>query len=242
MSAIAHSLTLKKDLSFNGSYGFRVHGDRITLTVQQINNHRSFDNLSGTVAIELRGYRQDGAEAVLASTTIGQFSGQHYLSNCEYDLIFTAPEAGQWQLALELREWNGSDYELIDSQPFDVPYVVAWQPTVVEPTVTPTTKEKVVSIEEAPTTPVSKPVKSKKPTEQDKAPKAKKTAPEKEDSGLISINQSSLEELASVKGMPKKVAKEIVEKRPHTSWEALLKIKGMGPRMLKKLKKALKLD
>lgn len=233
MTANAHALTLDKSLSFSGSYGFHIDGDRITLTIQQINNHREISNLSGTLAVELRGYRQDGIEAVLASTTIGQLSGQHYVPNCEYDLIFTAPDAGQWQLALELREWDGSNYMLIDSQPFDVPYVATWQPTIVEPTISQTSKENVVNIDEAPSSHVAHTIKSKKSAKQEKS---------NENSELISINQSSLEELTSVKGMPKKVAKEIVEKRPHTSWDALLKIKGMGPRMLKKLKKALKLN
>lgn len=59
---------------------------------------------------------------------------------------------------------------------------------------------------------------------------------------LASINKSSLEELSSVKGMPKKLAKEIVDKRPHKTWDSLLKLKGMGPKLLKKLSEALKLN
>ena len=236
MAVTAPVLALTPALSIQGAYGYRIEKDRVFINIDRINNDRGFDNLSGTIAVELRGYRQDGAETVLASTTIGQISGQYCLANCDYDLVFQTPEAGQWQLALELREWNGVAYALLERKYFDTPYVVAWQPTVVEPTAAPATKENVIRIEEAPSAPVAKTVKSKKTAKQEKAPKVD------EESELISINKSSLEELSSVKGMPKKVAKEIVEKRPHTSWDALLKIKGMGPRMLKKLKKALKLD
>ncbi|MAY42170.1 MULTISPECIES: helix-hairpin-helix domain-containing protein [unclassified Neptuniibacter] len=57
----------------------------------------------------------------------------------------------------------------------------------------------------------------------------------------ISINSAAIEELESVKNLPKKVAKAIVDARPYKSFDELLKIKGMGPKLLKKVEVSIKL-
>lgn len=260
MTAPAPFLTLKKDLTLTGLYGYQIQQDRIIITIDQIESHRDIGNLSGTIALELRGYTQDGQTAVLASTTIGQLSGQHFLAHCEYDLIFTPPPSGQWQLALELREWNGVQYDLIDQALFDQTYcveeptktakeaVVATENNVIVADFTPV-DDVATSVEaESTTQPIaridapkhSKAAELNKPAESSKK-KAKASKSSKQERILLSVNQSSLEELSNVKGLPKKVAKEIVDSRPHSTWESLLKLKGMGPKLLKKLKEVSKL-
>lgn len=232
MTAIAESTVLVKDLTLSDSYGYRIQDDRVSINIDQIASQRGLDNLSGTLAIELRGYQSNGQQTLLASTTIGQLAGQHYLSNCQYDLVFLAPDAGHWQIALELREWNGEGYELRDQKSFDQAYVVEHKDKVLEAMAD---KESNVILADFSPSPAQEASSQTKPAVKDKpSSKAEKV--------LLSVNHSSLEELSSVKGLPKKVAKEIVDKRPHSTWEGLLKLKGIGPKLLKKLSKVLKLN
>ena len=180
----------------------------------------------------MRAYQADGSTAVLASTVIGQLSGQHFLANCQYDLVFQAPPAGQWQIALELREWDGECYTLVNRQLFDQPYVVTSEVKG--------TDDAIVSKEDNIEKSISKKTKESSKVEKSTGKKSKKSS--KVEKALLSVNHSSLEELNNIKGLPKKVATEIVEKRPHSSWKGLLKLKGMGPKLLKKLSHVSKLN
>lgn len=245
MTAIAESFALVKDLTLTGSYGYHIQDDRVLINIDQIASQRSLENLSGTLAIELRGYGQDGTETVLASTSIGQLSGQHFLANCHYDLLFQAPPAGEWQIALELREWDGEHYTLVDRQLFDQIYVVENEEKSTDDAIVSKEDNVIVAdftpaAESAITAPEEPAVIADTPVEKQTSKKAKKSS--KTEKVLLSVNHSSLEELSNVKGLPKKVAKEIVEKRPHSTWEGLLKLKGVGPKLLKKLSKVLKLN
>ena len=246
MSALASPIAPAKELTLSGDFGYRIKQDRIVINIDQISNQRALDNVSGTLSIELHGYSDDGRETVLASTTIGQITGQHFLEHCVYDLEFHQPNEGSWALALELREWDGHQFALQARQLFDQSYWVERQPE--KPITSPSNN--VIVADFAPseslldameltpievrsnTQPTAKKPKQIKPSKVKDKPK--KT--------LVSINKSSLEELSSVKGMPKKLAKEIVDKRPHKTWDSLLKLKGMGPKLLKKLSEALKLN
>lgn len=243
MTALAKVTPQSFGLGIAGPYSYRIQDNRVLLTIAEIANNRAFDNLSGTLAVELRGYRNDGEQSLLASTTIGQISGQHFLPNCEYDLIFNAPSAGQWQLALELREWDGVHYALVEQLPFAHHYVVEAAPQIA------VAKEGNVIVgrfQSTTTEPVSAtPVQAKQasqPVEKANEKAAEKANDKTAEKVLPSINQSTLDELSTVKGLPKRVAKEIVEKRPHDTWDALLKIKGIGPKLLKKLSKVLNLN
>ena len=249
MSALASSIAPAKELTLSGDFGYRIEQDRIIINIDQINNQRALDNVSGTLSIELHGYSDDGRETVLASTTIGQITGQHFLEHCVYDLVFHQPNEGSWTLALELREWDGHQFALQARQLFDQSYWVDRQPE--KPITSPSNN--VIVADFAPSeslldamepTPVE--VRSNTQPTAKIAKKPKQIKPskvkDKPKKTLASINKSSLEELSSVKGMPKKLAKEIVDKRPHKTWDSLLKLKGMGPKLLKKLSEALKLN
>jgi hypothetical protein len=55
----------------------------------------------------------------------------------------------------------------------------------------------------------------------------------------LSIQQASVEQLAGVKGLNRKLAAEIVKARPYTSIEQLLRVRGIGDKLLRKLRDSL---
>jgi DNA uptake protein ComE-like DNA-binding protein len=57
----------------------------------------------------------------------------------------------------------------------------------------------------------------------------------------VSVQTASVEELAKVKGLNLKLAREIVKARPFTSLNELVKVSGIGERTLQRLKPLLKL-
>lgn len=250
MTATAPSTALTQELTLSGSYGYLIRDNRIQLTIDKISSHRDLDNLSGSLLVELRGYGKDGSQTVLASTAIGQLTGQHFFPLCHYDLPFQPPQSGHWQLAVELREWDGKQYALLDQRFFDHAYIVDDAKKVSEKAIL-STEDNVIVADFNPvdttdaTESLTMVTESTSPTEKKpSAPKGKaeKNAKKKSEKDKLSVNHSTLEELASLKGLPKKVAKEIIENRPHPTWEALLAVKGIGPKLLKKLSKGLKLN
>jgi competence ComEA-like helix-hairpin-helix protein len=65
---------------------------------------------------------------------------------------------------------------------------------------------------------------------------SKKVAPENH---RLSCNSSTETELAKGKGISAKLARAIVDGRPFASFDDLLKVKGMGPKLLEKLRATL---
>lgn len=131
---IALNVDPSSRLILDGDCGYAVNGDRVLISIDAIRNLRDSGNLSGTLALELWAFPQPLpavepehlAEACrLATTTIGEVSGQHFLPDCRYDLLFTAPKPGSWHIALLLREWEGQSYRTTHTVSFAVPYVVA---------------------------------------------------------------------------------------------------------------------
>lgn len=57
----------------------------------------------------------------------------------------------------------------------------------------------------------------------------------------VSVNRASEADLAALKGMPKPVAKAIVAGRPYAALDDLLRVKGMGSKLLEKLRGQLQL-
>ena len=58
---------------------------------------------------------------------------------------------------------------------------------------------------------------------------------------LPSVNTASADELAAIKGLSKTVAKAIVAGRPYASLDELTRAKGMGEKLLAKLRQQLSL-
>ncbi|MGB1091342.1 MAG: hypothetical protein ACPGYX_04400, partial [Oceanobacter sp.] len=123
-------------LSLQGNCGYRIEESRVYVTVESINSNRDFDNLSGSLTLELWATRQpfDGVNLdgeVAAETALEPLQGQHFLPACEYDLDFNEPATGNWYMSLVLREWTEEGYQVRDFVNFEVPYVVSWQPVVI---------------------------------------------------------------------------------------------------------------
>ncbi|WP_085317203.1 ComEA family DNA-binding protein [Derxia lacustris] len=91
----------------------------------------------------------------------------------------------------------------------------------------------VAPVAKAPATP-AKPAKAGKPA---KAPKAE-AAP---DLTLVSVNNGTESQLLAVKGLSKPIAKAIIAGRPYHTIEALLDVKGIGQKLLDKLRPSIRL-
>lgn len=204
----------------------------------------------------------------LAGTEIGRVQGQHLLVNGQYDLPFTAPRAGTWILTLMLREWEGNGFVTRDHVQFAQPYVVerpalaavqAQVDNVIRVDFGAAAESRSEPVARtAPQTDAQQPVKGEpvakvEPKIEPKASvKAAKTAavkaatnaPEKAAApvdGRISINTASHAEIAGIKGVSKKLAESIVAARPFDSVDALLAVKGVGPKLLSTLRPLIRL-
>jgi DNA uptake protein ComE-like DNA-binding protein len=73
------------------------------------------------------------------------------------------------------------------------------------------------------------------------APAAASASASAKNSGLVSVNTGSIEDLAKLPGMSLKVAKEIVKNRPFASLEGLVQVRGVGDKTLRRIKSLLTL-
>ena len=253
------------DFSIQGS-GYCIQEDRVTLSIEQLLSNRSADNISGSLMLELWALPTQylgggfGGE-LLAYTSIAPLSGQCYLPNLCFNLPFTSPTPGQWYITLMVREWDGSQYITRDYVNYENPFCVEAKPVVSR-----STSDNVISVDFghvdhsannqnrldslAPSQVVKdSPLKHEGDAESappKKAAKSGKRASKVNPSGKaiakkVSINKASLSELEGIKGLPVKVAKLIFQTRPHKKIDELLALKGMGPKLLKKIEHLIKL-
>jgi DNA uptake protein ComE-like DNA-binding protein len=232
-------------LTLTGPCGYEIQGDRIVITIGKIANDRDLGNISGTLAIEVwaldQPYTGGGFTGTpLCSTSIGEIFGQHFLIDCRYDLIFQEPPAGTWWLTLMLREWSAAGYVTCDYLNFALPYVVEAKPTVVRSDTDNVINVEFASSRKSPA--VSAEAKSPPPAA--KKPVARTThanQPEPQHNSAVSLNESTHKEIAGVKGISKKVAENIVAARPFESVDDVLKVKGVGAKLLKSIRQFIKL-
>ncbi|MCB1876502.1 MAG: helix-hairpin-helix domain-containing protein [Chromatiales bacterium] len=234
------------EIALQGNCGYEVQGDRVRVTVAQIANNRDIGNLSGTLALELWALQQpyeggDFSGIALAGTTVGEVSGQHYFADGFYDLLFSAPPAGTWHMALMLREWTPLGYVTRDHINFALPYQVNDRPEVVR-----SETDNVISLRFQPKEKADSdeanadaPERIEKQAIAEEKHEAAKFAAEQ--SSLPSVNYSSQKELAAVKGVSKKVADRIVHARPFASVDDLLRVKGIGNKFLQKIRNLISL-
>lgn len=211
------------ELSIQGC-GYKIENNRVMLSVGYIGSNRDVLNMSGTIQIAFNAQNQQNTEpqnTLLASTTIGELKGQHFLSDCCYDLLFQHPPIGTWQLSLQLREWDGLEYRLIDEVHFDLLYqtqaISDVQSTYSNQHTEELTEPDTLSPKEATT--LSKPINNTQSSC---------------DSHHL-INKVKKAELRAIKGVPKKALERIITSRPFQSERAIINVKGMGPKMLTKL-------
>jgi hypothetical protein len=167
----------------------------------------------------------------LAGTSIGELFGQHRLSNCRYELNFQEPSSGTWYLTLMLREWTEMGYFTRDYVNFSLPYIVSKKPiilrnetdNVINVSFSGNNKTLATAVVEKSNIPATA-----KATNSDQAKPQNETA--------ISLNSASLDDIVSVKEMSNKLTENSDAARPFESSYEVLKVKGKGPKLWKKIR------
>ena len=210
-----------------------------TLTVDAIENPRAEDNLSGTLALEVwaldEPYAGGSWQGIpVASMILGVLGGGNQLTDCNFVVPAAAPE-GPGVLTLMLREWGPTGYVTRDycNLSLEAPAKTKAKPKAAakkavakeEALQEKAPKEKAAKVKaKAEPKPVAK--ESKAPAKAAKAPAAKG----------VSVNAASEAELLAIKGLTATVAKAIAAGRPYASFDALGKVKGVGPKLLATLR------
>lgn len=200
-----------------------------TIKVDAIENPRASDNLSGTLALELWAldapYTGGSWQGIpVASVILGVIGGGQSLNDCSFVVPAAAPE-GPGVLTLMLREWGQQGYVTRDFCNLGLEE--------------PAKPKAVVEKAEAKAAPKAAATKSKaapKPAAKESKAAAKSKAPA---AHSIGVNTASEAELLAIEGLSAAVAKAIIAGRPYASFEAIGKIKGVGPKLLSKLRAAL---
>lgn len=223
-TSTAQYTTCLPELQLEGNCGYRIDGSRITLNIDSILNNRPSDNCSGTLSLELWALDQPyhGGHfngQIIAGQEIGTLQGQHEFNGVSRLLDFQAPQSGNWVLCLMLREWNGQAFETVDYRNFAQQYVV-------------TAREQAPAAQ----APAAAPAASTTGAESKVV-----HLPKREDDGRISLNQATTSDIAALKGVSAKLAEKIVAGRPYQSIDGLLLIKGIGEKLLNRLREFIRL-
>lgn len=221
----------------NGAAGFELGDGSATLHAEGITNPRAADNLSGTLSLELWAlsapYTSGKPDGVpLAASQLGCLGGQQAWHDVRVDAPAASKPAGSWHIAMLLREWTPIGFVTRDYANFAQP--VSWPETA---TVAPEAPAEAPAAPAPEAEPITKPAKAGKAAAKTKS----KDKPSKAKPAVVSINTASSAELAAVKGLSKAVAAAIVAARPFASLDELLKVKGLGNKLLDKLKGSLTL-
>jgi DNA uptake protein ComE-like DNA-binding protein len=206
-----------------------------TLTVDTIENPRAEDNLSGTLALEVWAldtpYAGGSWQGIpVASLVLGVLGGGQQLTDCNFVVPAAAPE-GPGVLTLMLREWGPAGYVTRDYCNLSLE-----TPAKAKPKAAPkkAAAKKAAAKEDAPKAkakaePKSVTKESKAPAKAAKAPVAKG----------IAVNAASEAELLAIKGLTASVVKAVIAGRPYASLDDLGSVKGVGPKLLAKLRDVL---
>lgn len=202
-----------------------------TIKVDAIENPRADDNLSGTLALELWAldapYAGGSWQGIpVASVILGVLGGGQLLTDCDFVVPAAAPE-GPGVLALMLREWGPlgyvtRDYCNLSLEAPDKPKAKTKAAT-----------KKTVAKEEAP--------KTKTKVKAEPKPAGKESKVTAKLAKGVSVNTANETALLAVKGLSATLVKAIVAGRPYASFDDLGKVKGVGPKLLAKLRDELAL-
>jgi competence protein ComEA len=200
----------------DGAIGYQIDGSEVTLRAGRVTNPRSTDNRSGSLVLELRALTHAGASGldghVLASAPLGRLEGQASFEGVEIRAAYAAPPAGEWPLALVLVEYTSEGFLARDS--FRFPVAATPMPTELAPS---------PAVSPAAASPLE-------------AVPATEPAPRAEERRRLSIETATVEQLTTVTGITRKLALEIVKARPYRSIDELVKARGIGDKMLRKLR------
>ncbi|HEX2733238.1 MAG TPA: helix-hairpin-helix domain-containing protein [Polyangiaceae bacterium] len=197
---------------FAGSVGYAIEGEQVSLKVGRIENPRPTQALSGALSLELWAFAEPRTEVEPEGHGVR-------LANAEIGVV-----AGQ--LSVE---------QLAYSVPFAAPPAGSWHLALL---LRERTANAGILTRDACCFSVQYQGASKAAAPESAAQPA--TADAKA-SDKVSIQSASLEALAAVKGVGLKLAKEIIKSRPFQSLEDLLRVRGIGERLLIKLRPFLSL-
>jgi hypothetical protein len=197
--------------TLNGALDCRIADGLAEIVIAGIANPRAADNLSGTLALEVWALESPYAGGAwtgtpVASLVLGQLAGGDAWSDCRYTVPAVDPAGAA--LTVMLREWTASGYLTRDYR--NLPGRALATPASA-----------------AASTPAKAPGAKKAA--------AKKAAPVPPVAAAVSINEATLDQLAAVKGLSRAVAAAIVAGRPYAAVADLLRVKGLGPKLLEKL-------
>lgn len=220
-----------------GASGFSLGEQSVGMRVESLENPRSSDNLSGTLSLELWALAApyaagtpDGTQ--LAAANLGSLAGQRSWQGIDLTLPLAARPVGTWHVALLLREWTATGYATRDFANFSLP--VSWTADA-EPTAAPQPVEAKPAAQ-----PKAERKAASKTATKASTKSAAKTAPT-DAASRVSINTAGKAELAALKGLSKTAAAAIVAARPFKTIDELLTVKGIGAKLLDKLKGQLSL-
>lgn len=249
--------------SFEGSVGYEIQGDEVVLEAEGIFNPRAAMSLSGTLSVELWAYPLAGTTPSmttglrLAASEVAPVAGQSRLPRLERRVPFNEPPVGRHQIAMLLCEWTHADgYVARDRRDFACVYErQAPESAVASEAQAPVTAAAPVPASVRPAerlrlVPTAAPkgaatvAEVVKVPEVAKAPEVAKSVEAKpaetQTPALLSIQTASVEELAKVKGLNLKLAKEIIMARPFTSLADLVRVRGIGQKTIDRVKGFLK--
>ncbi len=215
------------------------------LAIDAIVNPRTAGTLSGTLTLEVWALDVpygggSWAGIPVASLVLGVLAG----GNEWFGSHFTVPAAmpgADVALTVMLREWTPTGYLTRDYRNITVAATkhateVAVVPVVdALPVVEAAPEIKVIATIEAAPTEKNKDV-TDLPKESVKQKSTKKAGKAPSTSKKISVNTASEEELMAVKGLPTRVARAIVAARPFAALDDVCRAKGIGAKLLAKLR------
>lgn len=202
---------------FRGDVSAHYAQDAVTLHIERLENPRAADNLSGSLVLELWALDQAYAGGAftgraLAGQALGQITGQDSLGPLSYHLALGAQTSTQQGFhVLMLREWTAAGYVTRDYRELDAPPAAAVTAAL--------------QTAQMPAKP---------------EPRDMQTAPQPQPV-LISIQRASLDELARVPGLNRKLAAAIIKARPYRAFEDLKRVRGIGDATLRRLRAVLAL-
>lgn len=237
----------------------------VKLEVERVFNPRPSDNLSGSLSVQLWSTREPyaGGElkgSLLASLALAPLAGQAWVQPDQVRYASETPSAREPHLTLALCEWTAEGAVVRDFRNFgEAPAVMAAvkavvatpvvavadaapkavAPKLVEtPKVLETPKVEAVKLAEAPKVvetaklAEASAVAAPKVAAATKAPAAVAAAPAARPS-LNRVDEATLAELA---GIQKKLAKDIIKARPFANFDDVLRVRGVGEKIVSKLR------
>ena len=233
----------------DGSVGYTLAAGHTAIHADSISNPRTAGNLSGSLILELwalpETYRGGAFSGILVgSTDLGCIAGQHATGAVDAELPACTLPAGRWHLTLMLREWTGCGYVTRDYRTFSLPVdgplpAPAAAEAEAAPDAAPAAIEAVPEVAVEADEAAAAPAEAPKPSRRTPARTAK-AAKQTPANVQISINDADAATLAGLKGVTAAIAKGIVAGRPWKSVDALIEVRGIGAKLLDKLRPQLR--